>query len=389
MNAAAGMGVNIAFAAGENSGDLLASLVLPALRERVPDARFGGIGGDRMIAAGFDAWWHVRELSVRGYAEVVRHLPRLLWLRRSLIRRVERWPARVFVGVDSPDFNLGVALRLRKAGVRTVHYVSPSIWGWRPERIETLRRAVDHVLLIFPFEKAIYDQAGIRATYVGHPLASAIPAQPDALAARRRLALAAEGTLIAVLPGSRAAEIDALAPPFFEAVALLHRSDPTLRFVIPAADAALRRKLEALLVAANVDRTRVALTEGRSHDALEAADAVLIAGGTAALEAMLFKRPMVVAYRVPWLTERITLRRAIIPYFSLPNILLGRYSVPEFVQEAANGPALARAVLGLLDADAHRSALIAEFTAMHAALRRDTPRLVADAIADTLGQEQG
>lgn len=378
--------MQIAFAAGEASGDLLASLVLPKLRERLLAARCAGIGGDRMIESGFDAWWHVRELSVRGYAEVLRHLPRLLRLRAGFIERAAGWPARVFVGVDAPDFNLGVAARLRSRGIRTVQYIAPAVWAWRAERLRTIGDAVDCVLLLFPFEVPIFAAAGVAHRYVGHPLASAIPLVPDAAAARRRLGLAVTAATVAVLPGSRPAEIEALGPPFVGAMAEMLRADTRLQIVLPAADEMLRARLSALLDTAVLDRSRVLLTLGRSHDALEAADAVLVAGGTATLEALLFKRPMAIAYRVPRLTEWLTRRKALIPYLGLPNVLCGRFAVPEFVQEAVSAPAMARAVLGYLERPQEAERLRAEFTEHHHALRRDTPTLVADAVAEAAGQ---
>jgi lipid-A-disaccharide synthase len=374
----------IAFVAGEASGDLLAALVLPELRQRAPQLECAGIAGDRMIEAGCIPWHHVRELSVRGYAEVLRHLPRLLRLRRALIDRLIAWPTSLYVGVDAPDFNLGVARRLRERGVPTMQFVSPAIWAWRPHRIEKIRAAVDHMLLVFPFEQAIFDRAGIRATYVGHPLARSIALEPDAAAARVRLQLPADVPVVAVLPGSRQAEVASLAAPFFGAVARLQASDGRLQCVVPVADPGLRAALEAALADSGADRARTHLIDGRSHDAMEAADVVLVAGGTATLEAMLFKRPMVTAYRVPALTEWITLRQAIIPYFSLPNILLGRFAVPEFLQEAVRPDVLARALAHLLEDETGRRRLQAQFAEQHDALRRDTPALTAQAILDTL-----
>jgi lipid-A-disaccharide synthase len=233
------MATRLAFVAGEASGDLLCAGVLEELRRQCPGIECGGIGGDRMVAAGFDAWEHVRALSVRGYVEVIRHLPRLLDLRSGLHARLVANPPAAFVGVDAPDFNLALEARLRGAGIRTVHFISPSIWAWRPERIEQVRRAVDHMLLVFPFEKALYDRAGIVATYVGHPLAGMIPLVPDAQSARRRLGIQSEGTLVAVLPGSRPDEIRHIGPAFVGAMAELQAREPGLRFVVPAADPAL------------------------------------------------------------------------------------------------------------------------------------------------------
>jgi lipid-A-disaccharide synthase len=374
----------IAFAAGEASGDLLAGLVLPALQARLPQARCAGIAGDRMIAAGCEPWLHVRELSVRGYAEVLRHLPRLLRLRGRFIDRVQRWPAELFVGVDAPDFNLGVAARLRAAGMRTLQYVSPAIWAWRPQRMARIRAAVDHMLCVFPFEPALFAGSGVRATYVGHPLASAIPRVPDAAAARLRLGLALDRPTVALLPGSRRAEVESLGPPFLAAADRLARADGALQFVLPAADASLAALLATMGEAARVDRTRLRLIEGRSHDCLEAADVVIVAGGTATLEAMLFKRPMVIAYRVPRLTEWITRRQAVIPYFGLPNVLEGRYTVPELLQDAVEPGRIASAVLRYLDDPAEAGRLRERFERQHEALQRDTPGLTAQVIVDSL-----
>ena len=376
----------IAFAAGETSGDLLAGLVLPALRERLTDARFAGIAGDRMIAAGCEPWHHVRELSVRGYAEVLRHLPRLLRLRRGFVERVQRWPADLFVGIDAPDFNLGVAARLRAAGLRTMQYVSPAIWAWRPKRIDAIRAAVDHMLCIFPFEQAIFERAGVRATYVGHPLARTIPRAPAAAAARVRLGLAPDRTTVALLPGSRRAEVASLGAPFLGAAALLARRDARLQCLLPVADGGLRALIEQQCAASGLDRAQLTLVDGRSHDCLEAADVVLVAGGTATLEAMLFKRPMVIAYKVPALTEWITLRQAVIPYFGLPNVLEGRYTVPEVMQEAVQPARLAALAQRYLDRPQEAARLAERFDRQHEALLRDTPALTAQAIVDQLGR---
>jgi lipid-A-disaccharide synthase len=379
----------IAFAAGEASGDLLASLVLPALRSRLPRAQCAGIAGDRMIAAGCEPWFHVRELSVRGYAEVLRHLPRLLRLRRRFIERVRQWPADLFIGVDAPDFNLGVAARLRATGLRTMQYVSPAIWAWRPQRMAKIRAAVDHMLCIFPFEPRLFDGSGVRATYVGHPLAGSITRVPDAAAARRRLAIAVDRPTVAILPGSRRAEVESLGPPFVSAAMQLAHADAALQFVVPAADPALAESLRAMCETTGVDRARLHLIDGRSHDCLEAADVVVVAGGTATLEAMLFKRPMVIAYRVPRLTEWITQRHAVIPYFGLPNVLEGRYTVPELLQEAVEPGRIAAAVLRYLDDPAEVARLRERFDRQHEALLRDTPELTAEAIVDSLTRGRG
>lgn len=371
-----------AFVAGEASGDLLAAGIIAELRRLEPPLACAGVGGDRMIAAGFEAWAHIRELSVRGYVEVLRHLPRLLRLRRQLALRLVAEPPAVFVGVDAPDFNLGLEERLRTHGIPVVHYVSPSIWAWRPERIEQIRRAVDHMLLVFPFEQKIYDEAGIRATYVGHPLAGMIPLEPDAAAARRVLGLAAEGSLIAVLPGSRPDEVKHLGPVFLDAVEQLLARETDLRAIVPAADAALKAELGRMLSERPRLASRVTLVDGRSHDCLEAADVVLVASGTATLEAALYKRPMVIAYRMPALSAWLMRRKGRIPFVGLPNILAGERLVPELLQEQATAPALADALQALLHDVPLRARLTQRFSAMHRELLRDTMGLAAHAIAE-------
>jgi lipid-A-disaccharide synthase len=370
----------IALVAGEASGDVLAAGVLVELKRREPALALAGVGGDSMIAAGFDAWHHVRELSVRGYVEVLRHLPRLLRLRAGLLRRITELRPRAFVGVDAPDFNLGLEEKLRARGIRTVQMVSPSIWAWRRERLAQIRRAVDRMLLVFPFEQALYDAAGIPATYIGHPLAGVIPAVPDAPAARARLGLAADGELVAVLPGSRQDEVRYLAPTFAGAMASMMREAPALRFVVPVADASLRPTIDAALAAHPGLAGAVTLAAGRSHDCLEASDVVLVASGTATLEAALFKRPMVISYRMPALSAWIIRRKGYIPYVGLPNIMAGEFIVPELLQESATPDALARALLDLLGDAERRARLAVRFADMHRQLTRDTPRLAADAI---------
>ena len=374
----------IGFVAGEASGDLLAAPVIAALRERLPEAQCAGIAGDRMIEAGAAAWWHVRELSVRGYAEVLRELPRLLQMRAALRDRLLAGRPAVMVGVDSPDFNLRLEMQLRAAGVPTVHYVSPSIWAWRPKRIEKVRRAADRVLLVFPFEQQIYDEAGIPATYVGHPLASIIPAQPDARAARARLGLGGEEPLVALLPGSRRAEVEHIGPAFVEAAALMLRREPRLRFVLPVAEPRLRALLAPALAAAGAAAGRITLFEGRSHDCLEAADAALVASGTATLETALFGRPMVIAYRMPAASYWIMRQMGSVSFVGLPNILAGEALVPELIQQEATPAKLAGALLELLDDQPRCERLRDRFAAMHESLRRDTPRLAAEAIMTTM-----
>jgi lipid-A-disaccharide synthase len=367
--------------AGEVSGDLLAAPAIRAIRSHDPNWRVAGVAGDRMTEAGCEPWHHVRELSVRGYAEVLRELPRLLWLRRSLRRRILRSGCRVLVGVDSPDFNLSLETAVRAAGVPTVHYVSPSIWAWRGDRIERIRRAASHVLLVFPFEQRLYARSGIAATYVGHPLAQAIPLRPDRDAARARLGIEGRDTVIAVLPGSRKAEIDFIGPVFFAAAERVASDLSPVRFVVPVADSSLRALIEPLIARHPrlVPLTR--LVEGRSHDCLEAAHAVLVTSGTATLEAALFKRPMVIAYRMPrlsaWIIRKIG---AYTPWVGLPNILAGEELVPELLQDEATDAALAAALIRQLEDEPGQARLAERFEAIHQSLRRDTPSLVADVV---------
>jgi len=334
-----------------------------------------------MIEAGCEAWHHVRELSVRGYVEVLQHLPRLLWLRAALQRRIVASGCRVLVGVDSPDFNLGLEAAVRSRGIPTVQYVSPSIWAWRGERIETIRRAASHLLLVFPFEQALYRRAGIPATYVGHPLAQIIPLRPDRDAARARLGLNAADTVIALLPGSRRAEVEFLGPAFFGAADRITRELGAVRFIVPVADASLRPRIEEQARRHPRLGPITSLIEGRSHDSLEAADAVLVASGTATLEAALFKRPMVIAYRMPrlsaWMIRKIG---GYLPWVGLPNILAREQLVPELLQEEVTESALATALMRQLEDHAGQARLAERFHAIHESLRRDTPALVAETV---------
>lgn len=372
--------LRIAMVAGEPSGDLLASSVLARLHAELPAAtRFFGIGGPRMAEAGFDSRFDMRALTVNGYLEVLRHVPEILRIRRSLTHQLLVDPPSVFVGVDAPDFNFSLEEKLRRAGIPTVHFVSPSIWAWRGGRIKKIARAVDHMLCVFPFEAALYEKAGIAATYVGHPLADSIPLEPDAPAARAKLGLPADGPVVAVLPGSRHSEIARIGPVFFAAMALMQAREPGIRFVVPAATPALHTILQEL--AAAHPGLSLSVTDGGSHLALEAADAVLIKSGTSTLEAALFKKPMVISYQVPWLTGQIMKRQGYLPYVGLPNILAGRFVVPEILQQFATPAALADATLRQLTDDANRRALVQLFTEMHHSLRKNAGARAAEVIA--------
>jgi lipid-A-disaccharide synthase len=323
-------------------------------------------------------------LAVRGYVEVLRHYHRIAGIRRELTLRLLAEPAAAFIGVDAPDFNLDLEARLKAAGTRTIHFICPSIWAWRGGRVEKIARSVDHVLCLFPFEPSMLAQHGIASTYVGHPLADAIPLEAPRAAARRALGLADADAVVALLPGSRRSEIGYIAPLFLQAAVRLHRQRPELRFVLPAAPG-LRALLEPML-ARHAPATPVVLLDGRSHEALAACDVTLIASGTATLEAALFKRPMVIAYRMNMLSWQIMRRMRYQAWVGLPNILCREFVVPERIQGDADPATLAADVLAWLDAPARMAALEQRFTELHHLLRRDTARTASDAIAQVLGQ---
>ncbi|WP_394789359.1 lipid-A-disaccharide synthase [Rhodoferax sp.] len=367
--------------AGEASGDLLAGLVLDGLRARWPDLQANGIGGPQMAKRGFQAFWPSDRLAVHGYSiEVFKRVAGLLRIRKQLRERLLQERPSVFVGVDAPDFNLGLEAALKAQGIPTVHFVCPSIWAWRAERVEKIRRAADHVLCIFPFEPALLAEHGIAATYVGHPLASVIPLQPDRAAARQKLGLGLGDDVVAILPGSRQSEINYLASRFFQAAAQMLLARPAIKFVVPAVPN-LRSQIEAIAAQAGM-AGKIQIVAGQSHTVLAACDATLIASGTATLEAALFKRPMVIAYNMHWLSWKLMQRKQLQPWVGLPNILCRDFVVPELLQDAATPQALAAATLQWLDAkgSAKIAALEAQFTALHHTLQRDTAQLATDAI---------
>ena len=376
--------MRLAMVAGEASGDLLAEPLLASLLQRWPQLDAFGIGGPRMRAQGFQAWWGSDALAVRGYVEVLRHYRGIRAIREQLAARLLREPPRVFVGVDAPDFNLGLEARLRKGGIRTVHFVCPSIWAWRGGRVKKLAAACDHVLCLFPFEPELLHAHGVAATYVGHPLADAIPLQPPRAAARAALGIAAEQPLVALLPGSRASEVQYNAAAFLQAAGLMHARRPELRFVLPVAPG-LRAAIDTR-VAQHAPALPLIVTEGRSHEALAACDVTLIASGTATLEAALFGRPMVIGYRMHPLSYQLMKRMAYQPWVGLPNILCRDFVVPELLQQACTPAALAQATLAWLDQPARADAVRARFAELHQLLRRDTARLATDAIEEVLAR---
>jgi lipid-A-disaccharide synthase len=371
----------VALVAGETSGDLLAGLLLQGLKGRWPDLSAVGIGGAAMAKQGFEAWWSSDKLAVRGYVEVLRHYREIAGIRTQLRQLLLQERPDAFIGVDAPDFNLDLESSLRSAGVKTVHFICPSIWAWRPERVEKIRRSADHVLCIFPFEPELLARHGIEATYVGHPIASVIPLAPDRLTARRALGIEGEGPVVAILPGSRRSEVQYLARRFFDAAVLMRSRRPGLRFVVPAVPA-LREAIENH--ARDAGLQDVLIVQGRSHEVLAACDVTLIASGTATLEAALFKRPMVIAYNMHWLSWIIMRRKQLQPWVGLPNILSSEFVVPELLQDAATPSALADSTLAWLDSPQRVAALEARFTQLHHLLQRDTARLATDAIEKVL-----
>lgn len=397
----------IALIAGEASGDLLGADLLAALRRRHPHARFVGIGGPRMRAQDFETWHDISELSVMGLAEVLRHLPRLLRLRRALTRRLLTARPALTIGIDAPDFNLGLERRLKASGLRTVHYVSPSVWAWREDRAARLGASTDRVLCLFPMEPPIYARHGVDARFVGHPLADRFADVPDRAAARAALGLPADALVLAVLPGSRPGEIARLAAVFLDAARRVAAALPGLRIVIPTVDATCRAALEQVLAQNSPHAEYLRLTssafpgpgsrvpspdfpapgpfllDGQAHTLLTAADVALLASGTAALEAALAQCPMVVAYRIAPLTHALVKRLGLLKseYYSLPNILAGKDLVPELMQHDCTGPRLAEAVARLFENPAAAAAQRAAFPALHAALRAPGGAPAADAAA--------
>jgi len=374
--------LRLGMVAGETSGDLLASLLLQGLKSRWPALTASGIGGPRMTALGFDAWWPAEKLSLFGYVDVLMNYRELVAIRTALGDRLIAERPDVFVGVDAPDFNFGLEKRLREAGIKTVHFVCPSIWAWRGDRVKTLAAAADHVLCLFPFEPELLRAHGIKATYVGHPLAQVIPLEPDRAAARSALKLPDTAQVVALLPGSRRSEIKLIAPRILGAAAILHRQRPGLRFVLPMAPG-MRSLVEPLLLR-HAPGVPVDLLDGHSHDALAACDVTLVASGTATLEAALFKRPMVITYVVNWFNALRMRRLRLQPWVGLPNVLCRDFIVPELLQEAATPEALARATIEWLDDEARRERVRIRFNELHHLLRRDTVRESADAIAQVL-----
>lgn len=373
--------LTIALVAGETSGDILGAGLIRALKAKHPDARFVGVAGPRMLAEGCESWYDMEELAVMGIVEVLERLPRLLKIRRDLTRRFTELKPDVFVGIDAPDFNITLEGRLKQSGIRTIHYVSPSVWAWRQKRVFKIGRATDLVLAFLPFEKAFYDRFDVPCRFIGHTIADAMPLQPDKAAARRELGIAEEALCLALLPGSRSAEVEMLSADFLKTAQRLREKWPQLEIVVPLVNAKRREQFEQIK-AATAPELPVHLLDGKGREAMIASDAALLASGTAALECMLAKCPMVVGYRMKpftfWLAQRLVKTQ----YVSLPNLLAGRELVPELLQDDCQPDRLAAALEPLLAQGATRERLLATFTELHQQIRWNADEQAAQAVLE-------
>jgi lipid-A-disaccharide synthase len=370
--------------AGETSGDMLAGRLLSGLRPQLPDALMHGIGGPHMMEHGFVSDWPMDKLSVRGIFEVLMHYREISGIRKQLCQRLLDEKPDVFIGVDAPDFNLDLEIRLKQAGIPTMHYISPSIWAWRGGRINKIAQAVSHMLVVFPFEEEIYRKAGIPATYVGHPLAQVIPMEPDMAAARNELGIAQDARVVAMLPGSRISEIKYNTEAFIATAKILCERDPQLQILVPMVGEKQRAYYISLVVAARLDGVPVLLVEGKSHTVIAAANAVLVASGTASLEVALFKKPMVIAYKMMEASWQILKHMGYQPWIGLPNILAEEFVVPEFLQSAATPEAMANALWQQLNDLSLQSRLRQRFVDMHHSLLRDTATISAQAVLNVI-----
>ena len=378
--------VTIGMVAGEASGDLLGAHLIAALRAHLPAARFIGIGGPKMQSEGLETHCPMERLAVRGYAEVLRHYPGLAWMRYKLRRALIEARVQLFIGVDAPDFNLGLEAGLKRAGIPVVHYVSPSIWAWRGSRIHTIARSVDHMLTLFPFEEALYRKAGVPATYVGHPLADLIPEKDQTASTRMQLRIAPERKVIALLPGSRQSEVHYMARTFIETAKLLEQKIEQPLFLVPLISRETREIFETQLYRAGAVELPLTILFGHARDAIAAADVALVASGTVTLEAALLKKPMVITYKMSEITYRLMRRMGYLPYVGLPNILAGEFIVPELLQHDATPENLAQAMLNALNDAVLRSRLPQRFAAIHRELKRNTAEQAANAVLPLLAR---
>lgn len=372
--------LTIAICVGEASGDLLGAHLIRALKRRCPEAKLIGIGGERMKAEGFESLYDQEKLAVRGFVEVVKRLPEILKIRKGIVNDLIRIKPDVFVGIDAPDFNLGVAERLKAAGIPTVHYVSPSVWAWRRERVNKIVHQVNKVLCLFPMEPQLYLEAGGQAEFVGHPMAQTLPLEADQQAARARLGLPSEIPVFALMPGSRVSEIDYMAPIFFQTALLLLKKYPQAQFVLPVATAATRRRLTEMLAQTEFAHLPLTLVDKQSDVVCTAADVVLVTSGTATLEVALCKRPMVISYKISPLTYAYVKRKVKVPHVGLPNILLNKAVVPELLQHDATPEKLAEAVLRWYEDPAATAQVKQDFRQLHMLLQKDTAALAATAV---------
>ena len=380
-----GSAVRIAIVAGEASGDLLASLLIGALRKKLPEAVFHGIGGPRMQAQGFDAWWPLDKLSVMGYVDALKNYREIAGIRRQLKKRLLETRPDIFIGVDAPDFNLGLERELKDAGIKTIHYVSPSIWAWRSGRIKKIGRAVNRLLALFPMEPPLYEKENIPVTFVGHPLADMIPMETSKAAVRDKLALPRDVPVLALLPGSRRGELEKMADTFVQTAQLIHkRFLPDALFVVPLTTRETRLQFETAIHAQQADDVPFRLLFGHAQDALGAADVSLVASGTATLEAALIKRPMVITYKIAPSSWWIGKRLVKLPYVGLPNILAGRLVVPEILQDAATPENLAEALVRLYEDRENAAAVADAFTDIHLQLRQNNAEKAAAAVIECL-----
>lgn len=374
------MKIRIAMVAGETSGDLLASHLIRALRRHLPDAEFFGIGGPKMQAEGFDVRWPCELLAVHGYVDALKRYRELSGIRRALLAQIRAERPDAFIGVDAPDFNLWLEGKVRDAGIPAIHFVGPSIWAWRGGRIKRIARSVSHMLCLFPFEPELYERAGVPVSYVGHPLADEFPLEPDRAAARERLGIPLERGVVAMLPGSRQSEVRNLADIFIGTAKILHERDPERLFLVPLATRETRQLFEEALHRQDASGLPIRMLFGHAVEAMTAADVVLVASGTASLEAALLKRPMVITYRIGKWQYRLMKRMAYLPWVGLPNILCGETVVPELLQDEADPEHLAAAIDDWFADDARRAAVAARFSDLHRTLRQDTARRAAEAI---------
>jgi lipid-A-disaccharide synthase len=371
----------IALVAGEASGDLLGSLLMGAIKQAVPNVHFVGIGGPKMQSMGMEILFPMEKLAVNGYLEVLRHYRELVGIRRNLRKRFIANPPDLFIGIDAPDFNLDLELALKHRGIKTVHYVSPSIWAWRGERIHKIKQAVSHILALFPFEAPLYQQAGVPVTYVGHPLADLLPEMPNRTEMREQMRIMPKhAKVFALLPGSRQSEVRRLAETYIETAKLIFQKEPDAQFLVPLASRETRTIFENEIWKLEAQHLPITLLFGHAHDAMIAADGALVASGTATLEAALLKCPMVITYKMSGLSYWIAKRKQYLPYYGLPNILAGKFVVPEILQDDATPENLAQALLNLVNNKLAVADLEQTFSTMHQTLRQNTAQKAASAI---------